>query len=152
MTIILITLSLNQFYEGPDFYSLWKAGFYLLVTICIYLIYQVNANKISGLLKGIVHSMKSSKGNINRISGTSIKKFRLEIIQWEHGGIQLGCNVGDDMDIDELGSTLYTALYTLQKKDPTLHRMLLFYTLETLSRRSETVNIVREYLDANEEK
>lgn len=146
MTIILLAISVNQHYKWLDFYAIWMGGFYTLITIGLYLIYQLLAPWTMLLLQKAVFFFRKAKPHINHISKSEIKKFRLEIVQWEHGGIQIGFKVSEGLNLDELGSVLYTSLFTLEKKDPVLHRLLLYYTLETLSKKEEAIEVVKEYL------
>ena len=152
MISILMTINLEPSINWPNFNEWWLLGFYTWLALGSLMLIQL----IIGKLKRIMLTASTWFRQISlfraaKNKAVSLKKFRLEIVQWQNGGIQMGFNVDKEVDIDELGSVLYTALFTLQKKDPLLHRLLLYYTLETLSKRQDSVALVKEYLQQTED-
>ena len=152
MIIILMTINLEPSISWPNFYEWWLLGFYTWLALGSLMMIQLTIGKLKRImLTSSVWFRQKSLFRAAKNKTVSLKKFRLEIVQWQNGGIQMGFNVDKEVDIDELGSVLYTALFTLQKKDPLLHRLLLYYTLETLSKRQDSVALVKEYLQQTED-
>lgn len=152
MIVTIITSLQENNFTSPNSNDLWQIVFYLFIGLGIMIILQALMPFFKKLFNIIEAHFK--RGNYlqlrekNNTAGK--KKFRLEIIQWQHGGIQLGFNKEKSLDVEEIGSILQTALFTLEKKDPLLHRLLLYYTLETLNTDKETIDLMDQYLHADE--